>query len=251
MPQLTAPIGYIVVGLAVAKALRPGLLSILFIAICSFPLEMRQTMYIPKAFSEEDITRLQDFIQQNNFAILVSQQDGIPVATHLPFVLDQSRGPYGTLLAHMARANPHWRLFDADHEELVIFQGPHTYITPSWYGDSLSVPTWNYAAVHVYGKLRIIEDVAEMWTLMGTLIQQSEARFEQPWQFSSLPEDFVEKKLRGVVCFEVEITRLEGKFKMSQNRPVSDQVRVAATLQDSPEQLDREVAELMKERQKQ
>lgn len=206
-------------------------------------------MYIPRAFREEDVARLQAFMQQNNFAILVAQQDGVPVATHLPFVLDTTRGPYGTLLAHMARANPHWRLFEADHEELVIFQGPHTYITPSWYDNQLSVPTWNYAAVHAYGRPRVIEDVAEMWKLMATLIEQSEARFEQPWQFSSLPEDFVEKQLRGTVGFELEITRLEGKFKMSQNRPVSDQVRVAATLQDSPDPLDQEVAALMKERQ--
>jgi transcriptional regulator len=207
-------------------------------------------MYIPKAFREGDIARLQAFMQQNNFAILVAQQDGIPVATHMPFVLDTTRGPYGTLFAHMARANPHWRLFDEAHEELVIFQGPHTYITPSWYDNQLSVPTWNYAAVHAYGRPRVIDDVAQMRSMIDVLIRQSEARFEQPWQLSSLPEDFVEKMLRGTVGFEMEITRLEGKFKMSQNRPVSDQVRVAAVLQDSSDPLEREVAILMKERQK-
>jgi transcriptional regulator len=207
-------------------------------------------MYIPKAFHEDDISQLQTLMQQNNFAILVSSQDSVPLATHLPFILDATRGPYGTLLSHMARANPHWRSFNDAQESLVIFQGPHSYITPSWYDEPLSVPTWNYAAVHAYGKPRIIEDVAEMWELMETLIQQSEAQFEQPWQLSSLPHDFVEKKLPGTVCFEIEITRLEGKFKLSQNRPVSDRIHVADALQDSPDPLSQGVATLMKERQK-
>jgi len=113
----------------------------------------------------------------------------------------------------------------------------------------LSVPTWNYAAVHAYGKPRIMEDVAEMLALLETLTQQSEAHFEQPWQLSDLPPDFVEKKLPGTVCFSMEITRLEGKFKLSQNRPVSDRIRVADALQDSPDPLAQGVASLMKKRQ--
>ncbi|GHO91935.1 transcriptional regulator [Reticulibacter mediterranei] len=207
-------------------------------------------MYVPKAFREDDIVQLQTFMQANNFGILVSQQDGVPVAAHLPFILDTTRGSYGTLLAHMARANTQWRLFADAPETLVIFQGPHTYITPSWYDEPLSVPTWNYTAVHVYGRPRIIEDVAEMLALMETLTQQSESRFERPWQFAGLPQDFVEKKLRGTVCFEMEIMSLDGKFKLSQNRPKDDQKRVAATLQASSDPLDQEVAALMKVRQK-
>jgi transcriptional regulator len=207
-------------------------------------------MYVPKAFREDDITQLQAFMRTNNFGVLISQQDGVPVATHLPFILDTIRGDYGTLLAHMARVNQQWRLFAEAPETLVIFQGPHTYITPSWYDEPLSVPTWNYTAVHAYGRPRIIEDVAEMFALMETLTQQSEARFEQPWQLSGLPHDFVEKKLRGTVCFEMEITRLDGKFKLSQNRPEGDQKRVAATLQVSSDPLDQNVAALMKARQK-
>jgi transcriptional regulator len=207
-------------------------------------------MYITKAFREDDLAQLHALIQQNYFAILVSQQDGVPLATHLPFILDTTHGPYGTLLSHMARANPHWRSFNAAQESLVIFQGPHSYITPSWYDEPLSVPTWNYAAVHAYGKPRIIENVAEMRALMETLTQQSEAHFEQPWQLSGLPHDFVEKKLPGTVCFAMEITRLEGKFKLSQNRPVNDRIRVADALQDSPDPLSQGVSALMKERQK-
>lgn len=206
-------------------------------------------MYIPKAFHEDDISQLHALMQQNYFAILVSSQDNIPLVTHLPVVLDTTRGPYGTILSHMARANPHWRSFSSTQESLLIFQGPHSYITPSWYDEPLSVPTWNYAAVHAYGKPRIIEDIAEMLAFMETLTQQSEAHFEQPWQLSGLPHDFVEKKLPGTVCFSMEITRLEGKFKLSQNRPVSDRVRVADALQASPDPLAQGVASLMKERQ--
>jgi transcriptional regulator len=206
-------------------------------------------MYIPKSFREDDIAKLHALMQEYSFAALISQQpDGVPFATHLPFLLDAERGPYGTLLAHMARANPHWRSFDAAQEVLVIFQGPHTYISPSWYLEKLSVPTWNYAVVHAYGKPRIIEDQAEMYHLLQAQVQKFESQFEKPWQFASLPEDFTYGKIKGTVGFEMEITRLEGKFKISQNRPKGDQVRVAATLKDSQDPMNVSVAELMERR---
>src|SRR5262245_32627214 len=107
-------------------------------------------MYIPNSFREDDQAELHDLMRQNNFAILVTQHGGAPFATHAPFLLDAERGPHGTLLAHIARANPQWRDFDGQQEALVIFQGPHAYISPSWYEVAPSVPTWNYAAVHAY-----------------------------------------------------------------------------------------------------
>src|SRR3981189_1385300 len=146
----------------------------------------------------------------------------MPVATHLPFLLDAGRGPYGTLMAHMARANLQWKTFNGEQEALVIFQGPHAYISPSWYEVELSVPTWNYAAVHAYGILEIIEDNAVLYDLLKALIQTHEARFERPWDFQ-LPDDYLQKMMRGIVGFEIQITRLEGKFKMSQNRTAGEQ----------------------------
>ena len=200
-------------------------------------------MYIPKAFREDDIDTLHTFIRKYSFATLVTQQDGVPFATHLPFLLNTGRGPNGTLLAHMARANPQWHDSNSAKEVLVIFQGPHAYISPSWYEVELSVPTWNYAAVHAYGFPRLIEEHEELFNLLKTLIETHEAQFEKPWPFQ-LPDDYVQKMMRGIVGFEIEITRLEGKFKLSQNRTASERENVIAALQES---LDtKAVAELMK-----
>jgi len=208
-------------------------------------------MYTPKAFREDDREKLYALMQEYSFAVLVtSQQDGTPLATHLPFMLDTERGPYGTLRAHMARANPQWQAFDGTCEVLVIFQGPHAYISPSWYGEKLSVPTWNYTAVHAYGKPRVIEDTAELYSSLQDLIQRSESGFEKPWMFDSLPDDYVQNLMRGTVGFEMEITRLEGKFKISQNRPEGDQIRVAATLHASSNTLGVGIADLMDQRRK-
>ncbi|HJT57424.1 MAG TPA: FMN-binding negative transcriptional regulator [Ktedonobacteraceae bacterium] len=203
-------------------------------------------MYIPKAFREDDLKKLHKLMQAYSFAALVTQQDGVPVATHLPFLLDTERGPYGTLKAHMARANPQWRTFSSKQEVLVIFQGPHTYITPSWYEVELSVPTWNYAAVHAYGIPNIIEDRAALYDLLKMLIQTHEAQFEKPWDFQ-LPEDYLQKMMQGTVGFEIPITRLEGKFKMSQNRSASEQQRVMGALSESQDAMNMSVAALMSE----
>jgi transcriptional regulator len=202
-------------------------------------------MYIPQAFRKEDIQTLHTFMQAYSFATLVTQQNGMPFATHLPFLLDTGCGPYGTLLAHMARANPQWRDFNSAQEVLVIFQGPHAYISPSWYEVELSVPTWNYAAVHAYGLPRLIEDREELYKLLKTLIQTHESHFEKPWPFQ-LPDDYLQKMMRGIVGFEIEITRLEGKFKLSQNRTEVERENVIAALQESSDKLAVNVAELMK-----
>ena len=199
-------------------------------------------MYIPKAFREDDISKLYNFIQAHSFATLVTQHESIPFATHLPFLLDAERGPNGILLAHMARANPQWHDFASAQEVLVIFQGPHTYISPSWYEVELSVPTWNYAVVHAYGLPHLIEDGEELYKLLKTLIQTHEANFEMPWPFQ-LPDDYLQKMMRGIVGFEIEITRLEGKLKLSQNRTEAERENVITSLQESSYTLP--VAELM------
>jgi transcriptional regulator len=200
-------------------------------------------MYIPKSFKSEDLAQLHGLMRQYNFAILATQHAGAPFASHLPFMLDSARGPHGTLIAHMARANPQWRDFGSG-EVLVIFQGPHAYISPSWYEQHPSVPTWNYAAVHAYGVPRIVEDHAELRGMLGALVDTHEAGFAQPWRMD-VPDDYLDKMMRAIVGFEIEITRLEGKLKLSQNRSEVDQHQVAEVLGQSENQLDLGVAEMM------
>jgi transcriptional regulator len=202
-------------------------------------------MYTPKHFREDDLAVLHTLMRDYSFAALVSaQENGVPIATHLPFVFEPEPAPYGTLHAHLALANPQWRTFAAGREVLVIFQGPHAYISPSWYEAELSVPTWNYATVHAYGCPRIITDQTELYTQLETLITLNEAQFTEPWQFQ-LPTDYIERMMKGVVGFSIEITRLEGKFKMSQNRSANERVRVSAELRASQDATLCEVAELI------
>ena len=209
-------------------------------------------MYIPKAFREDDIDTLHAFMREYSFATLVTQQNGELFASHLPFLLDAEHRPYGTLIAHMARANPQWRTFAETQEALAIFQGPHTYISPSWYEDDVaqSVPTWNYAVVHAYGTPHLIEDTTALYTLLQALVQKHESHFEKPWTLQP-PGDFMQNKMRAIVGFQIPITRLEGKYKLNQNRSVNDQVRVAATLEGNADPLSTDVAELMNKRKQQ
>jgi transcriptional regulator len=206
-------------------------------------------MYIPKAFREDDIEKLHAFMRENNFAILITMQDGVPFATHLPLLLDPQKGPYGTLRGHMARANTQWRTFDETTEALVIFQGPHAYISPSWYvtEPETSVPTWNYAAIHAYAMPRIVQNKDDLYALLKDSVDTFEAGFAQPWAIQE-QGDFIRKKMRAIVGFELPITRLEGKLKLSQNRSTDDQECVTAMLQDSEDMLSNATAKMMQER---
>jgi transcriptional regulator len=184
-----------------------------------------------------------------SFATLVTQHEGGPFASHLPLILEADEGPYGTLFGHMARANPQWRDFDAAQDVLVIFQGPHTYVSPSWYEvEPANVPTWNYAVVHAYGTPRLITEYEACCALLDTLVRTHEAQFARPWLFQ-LPEDYVRQMMQGIVAFAIRITRLEGKLKLSQNRSLTDQQHVAATLQQSTDLVSRDVGTLMQQRQ--
>ena len=207
-------------------------------------------MYTPPAFREDDLKQLHTLMNDYSFATLVTQQDGVPLASHLPFMVDTERGQYGVLSSHMARANAQWQGFDGTQEALVIFQGPHTYISPSWYVDNLTVnvPTWNYAVVHAYGKPRLITGQEDLYNLLQALVQKHEAMFEQQWQFQP-SDEFMRSKMKGFVGFEMEITRLEGKGKLSQNRSITDQKHVVAALEEHKDTLGvnaTEVAKLMR-----
>lgn len=208
-------------------------------------------MYIPKQFQEEDLGVLHAFMRDYSFATLVSvQEDGLPVATHLPVVLEVEPEPYGTIKAHVALGNPQWRGLQTGREVLVIFQGPHSYISPAWYEVAPSVPTWNYAAVHAYGTPRLISEPGELYEHLSALVATNEARFPHPWSFEGLPREYVEKLMKGTVGLSIEIARLEGKYKMSQNRSVQDRQQVITQLQNSPDTTTRDVAVLMEERLK-
>ncbi|GAC1360465.1 MAG: FMN-binding negative transcriptional regulator [Ktedonobacteraceae bacterium] len=207
-------------------------------------------MYTPPAFREDDLKQLHTLMNDYSFATLVTQQDGVPLASHLPFLLDTGRGQYGMLLSHMAHANTQWQTFDGMHEALVIFQGPHTYVSPSWYKDNVAVnvPTWNYAVAHAYGKPRLITEQADLYALLQALVQKHEGVFENPWTFD-YSEELMRSKMKGFVGFAMEITRLEGKGKLSQNRSTDDQRQVITALEEHKDTLGvgaTEVAKLMR-----
>ena len=185
-------------------------------------------MYTPKHFAEARLPVLHQWMRENSFATIVSMVEGAPFATHLPVLVDSSRGAFGVLRAHMAKANPHWATFAEDSELLVIFQGPHGYVTPSWYESMTAVPTWNYTAVHAYGLPRILGGEAAL-DLLREQVTFYESSLERPWDLASQPAGYIEGMAKGVVAFEIEVTRLEGKGKLSQNRPI-DRDRVITAL---------------------
>ncbi len=184
-------------------------------------------MYIPGSFRESDPAVMCDFIADHPFGALVtaSPTSGI-FATHLPFLLQRERGTHGVLQGHIARANPHHDLPDTAAEALVIFTGPDAYITPTWYASKREhakvVPTWNYVAIHVYGTLRFVDDHAFLMQHLDALTDSHESTQPHPWAMHDAPSDFLEQLARATIGVEIEITRLEGKWKMSQNRPAAD-----------------------------
>src|SRR5258708_20000429 len=197
-------------------------------------------MYIPKSFAESDITIVYQFMRENNFAVLVSHHDGQMIATHLPFIVDAERG---VLKAHMARANDQWKGFDS-REVLVIFQGPEAYILATWYEAQPSVTTWNYATVHVYGVPQVVEDSATVRQMLRELVQNHEQGRQPEWKMD-LPEDYLHKMMQAIVAFELPMERVEGKFKLNQNRSDADQESVIAQLSSSASELEAETARLM------
>ena len=191
-------------------------------------------MYVPPHFREDQVPELHDFIRAAPLATLVSSTPAGLFASHLPLLIDLEPRPFGTLSGHLARANPHWKEAAPGTEALAIFTGPQAYITPAWYVAKQEtgkvVPTWNYAAVHAYGTLRFFEDEASLLRLVTRLTETHEAKRAAPWAVSDAPPDFVKGMLRAIVGFELTVTRLEGKWKMSQNRPPADIERVVEGL---------------------
>lgn len=191
-------------------------------------------MYIPPLFREDELPVLHETMRQAGLATLVTMgADGME-ASHVPLLLDPSPAPHGTLLGHIARANPQWRRVAAGVPALAIFLGPDAYVSPSWYPTKAEtgkvVPTWNYVAVHAYGAIEFFDDKARLLDLVTRLTEQHEGARASPWAVSDAPADYIEGMLGAIVGFAVPIDRLEGKWKMSQNRPAEDRAGVVAGL---------------------
>jgi transcriptional regulator len=183
-------------------------------------------MYVPPHFKEDRVDVLQSAIRGAGAATLVSMTSDGLFASHAPLMLDAEPAPYGTLIGHLAKANPHARLADPTVQTLVIFHGPDGYITPSYYAAKREhgkvVPTWNYSAIHAYGTLEFFDDPVRLLEVVTRLTERHETPRAAPWAVSDAPADFVQGMLRGIVGLSLRITRLEGKVKMSQNRPAAD-----------------------------
>jgi transcriptional regulator len=200
------------------------------------------TLYVPKHFRIDDRAALLAFVEKYAFGTLVSSGPGGLHVSHIPFVVDRGDDGSARLLGHVARGNDQWEALEGAQHVVAIFQGPHAYISPTWYATHPSVPTWNYAVVHAHGKARLMDE-AGLHDLLMRLSGTYEAPNAKPWRMSELPADYVSKMLKAIVGFEIEIERLDGKFKLSQNRP-AEVPRLVAALEKGGE---RDIAALMRE----
>lgn len=214
-------------------------------------------VYLPAAVSETRDDVLIAHIERHEFGLLVSRgaslsgpeaNGGGLIASQIPFLVERRDGVV-VLQGHLARPNPQVADLDAGGEVLAIFEGPHAYVSPSWYGIGPAVPTWNYASVHAYGAARTIGDPAWLRDLLHRLSQRHEAREPAPWRMQDLPDSYLGAMLNGIVGVEIAVSRLQGKFKLSQNRPASDRPRIIAALERRADSGSHDVARLMRVRE--
>lgn len=203
-------------------------------------------MYVPKHFQENSWPEIRKIIDENSFATLVSCNAGVPVATHAPLRLVEPAPGKFVLQGHVARANPHWRVLESEQKSLVIFAGPHSYVSPRWY-NHVNVPTWNYIAVHVYGKARLVHDSHEFYELMKGLVNRYEGHVEAERRYTieGLPPDYLESQMRGIVGFEISVDEVQASFKLSQNRQQEDHDNVVVELRKSNDQDAQRIAQAM------
>jgi len=210
-------------------------------------------MYVPPAFREDDLAAIYATIDEARLSHLVTATEQGLIATPLPLFLVRDEGPHGTLYGHVARANPQWKLTPAG-EAMALFLGPHAYITPNWYATKQEthrvVPTWNYVAVHAYGRLEFFDDPVRLRSLVGRLTERHESRRPAPWSVEDAPKDFIDGQLKAIVGFEMAIQRLEGKWKLGQNRSVEDRAGAIAGLKEEGGPGEQAVAALMSDREK-
>lgn len=210
-------------------------------------------MYIPPAFREDRIEALHELIRLHPLGLLTTAGASSLAATPLPFLVYADGGKSGTLRAHMARANPHWRDLQGGADCLVVFMGPQGYVTPSWYPTKREtqkvVPTWNYVCVQAWGRPRLVEDAAWLRRQLDDLTRAMESARPEPWAVNDAPEDYLAAQMKAIVGIEIPIDRIEGKWKLSQNRPAADRAGVVAGLND-PQDPDKNeaMAQLMTRR---
>lgn len=198
-------------------------------------------MYIPNYFKIQDESVVFDIMERFSFATVVSQHNSEPFATHLPLLLNREEK---VLYGHFALANGQWK--DAEGQQvLVMFQGPHSYISPSWYETTKAVPTWNYVAIHVYGELKIMTEKSEVFSTLNALVEKYE-KPGSPYHLDVVDSDYIEGLNKGIVPFRIKIAKIEAKAKLSQNHPLERQQLVADQLAKSTSENDRELAQLMK-----
>jgi transcriptional regulator len=199
-------------------------------------------VYIPKYYREEDRQKILAFLKQNNFPAIVSFDGERPIATHTPVEVVENENGKITIYAHVSRANPQWKTFN-EQEILLIFQGAHTYISPRWYGH-VNVPTWNYMMIHVYGKVRLLQD-DELFTFLSRLVHTHEVNTS--YSLEGLPQDFVQKEIKGVVGFAIDVTRIDAGYKLSQNRNDEDHENIVQELNKRGDMDSVKVASAMRE----
>lgn len=202
-------------------------------------------MFVPPAFAETDLSSLHQFIVRNSFGLVISQVDGLPFATHIPILLKPTEGSYGTLAGHFARANPQWRQL-AGQTSLVIFAGPHAYVSPTWYEAENTVPTWNYTAVHAYGHIELVEDREGLLEILKESVQVYEQGMPQPWTLEDTGT-FTERLMQQIVGFRMLIQKIEGKFKLNQNHPAERRKKVIQALTRQGDENSSAVAKLMRD----
>ena len=202
-------------------------------------------MYTPKHYAVTDRPKMFNFMKDNSFGILFSHTGDEPMATHLPFMIDENAGEQGLVLGHMAKANRQWRYADGQ-QVMVVFHGPHTYVSPTWYQEDEVVPTWNYVAVHATGIFRAIEDRPALEESVGRLTEQHEASQPKPWQ-PDFGTNYSDQMLKRIMAFQVEITSLQGKWKLNQNHPEHRRRLVAEKLKNLGGEINIQVAGLMDE----
>jgi transcriptional regulator len=200
-------------------------------------------LYIPTLYREEDREKILAFLKQNNFPAIVSFDGEKPVATHTPVEMAEDENGRLTIYGHISRANPQWKTF-GKQEILLIFQGSHTYISPRWY-NHVNVPTWNYMMIHVYGKVRLLQG-DELFALLSRLVHNHEPNTQ--YSLESLPQDFVQKEMKGVVGFAIDVTRIDAGYKLSQNRNDEDHENIIRELDKREDEDSIRVAKAMREK---
>lgn len=202
-------------------------------------------MFIPKYFKVTDVDKILGFVQENSFGMLVTTKKGTPIATHLPMALKRQGDDY-YITGHMAYGNPQWRTFQDCGDVLVVFQGPHAYISSSWYADE-NVPTWNYQAVHMYGEVEVLKQ-EELISDLTIMLEKYEQHRKNPVLWDKLSPQFLKNELKGIIGFKIKVKEIQAAYKLSQNRNESDYVNIIDRLQAEGTENTEKMAEQMQKR---